>query len=210
MREMWEALSIADRIQTSIALATFFAVLVALFGERLWRWIDRPKIYLTFDRASDRCFRWADVALDNVQDEERHLNVKRQYFRLKVENKGGIAKNLRIRVDILKGNKELERFEPSTLLWISGREREDLANGESEYTNFISQVLHSPTKIDNRLRIEIFNAKERGIAWDRPLDQYNYKIIVYGDNLTPKIFLAKFTPNRNINTPGKLTVKKDC
>lgn len=83
---------------------------------------------------------------------------------MKVENKGGLARNLRIRVDILKGNKELERFEPSTLLWISGREREDLAKGESEYINFLSQVLYSPTKIENRLRIELFNAGERGIA----------------------------------------------
>ena len=206
----WELLTIADKIQVSLASITLLAVIVALFGERFWRLIDRPKIEISFNRNSDRCFRWADVLQDNVQDEGVHMNVRRQYFRLKVKNNGGLARNLRIRVDVFRGDEELERFEPSTLLWISGHEREDLANGESEYINFLSQVLQSPTRIGNRLRIEVFNAAEGGIAWDRPLARYNYKIVVYGDNIGPKTFIARFTPNTDINIPGRLTIKEDC
>lgn len=210
MLEIWESLTIADRIQAGIASATFLAVLVALFEERFWRWVERPRIEISFNRNSDRCFRWATVQQDNVQDDGLHMNVRRQYFRLKVKNNGGLARNLRIRVDVFMKNQEIKRFEPSTLRWISGREMEDLANGESEYLDFLSQVLESSTRIQNRLRIEVYNAAARGIAWDRPLAQYNYRVVVYGDNIQPKTFTARFMPYTEIKTPGRLTIKEDC
>lgn len=198
-------LSVSDKIQLLIVIATFLAVLVALFGERFWKWMDRPKIRISFNKKSEKCFRWADVEQDTIQDEGIHKDVKRQYFRLRVENNGSVAKNLKVRVDILRvDDKEPERFEPTTLLWISGGETIDLAREESEYVNFLSQVLSSPTKITNRVRIEVFNTKPRGIAWDRVLATYDFQLTVYGDNITPETRLIKFTPNKNISKAGTL------
>jgi len=200
-------LSTSDYIQILIALVTLLAVLVALFKDRFWNWWDRPRISVSFDKISDRCYRWAEVTRDNIQDEGQHLHVKRQYFRLKVENKGGLVKRLRVRVDMFDSrNNEVERFEPSELLWISGKEQMELARGESEYVNFLSQVIYSPTQISNRLRVELHNASERGIAWDRKLTVYNFRLTVYGDNIKPQTHFARFTPRKEADKPGKLEI----
>lgn len=44
-----QTLTSNDYIQMVIAFVTFLAVLVALFGERLWKWKDRPQIDVYFD-----------------------------------------------------------------------------------------------------------------------------------------------------------------
>lgn len=199
-------LSLSDKIQAIMTFFTFCAVLVALFGERFWRWIERPKIKVSFDKNSDRCFRWADVPLCNIQDEGKKLNVRKYYFRLKITNFGNVATNLRVRADIKdKNGKEVERFEPSTLQWINRKEENDLLNGESEYINFLSQVVNHP-EINNRLTIEVFDSSSRGIAWDRKLDTYNYSITVFGQNINPVSVNAKFKPNKDKSVPGKLVI----
>lgn len=191
-------------INSSIAVATFLAAFVALFGERFWNWISRPKIHISFDRNSERCFRWADVPLCNIQEEGQKPNVRKYYFRLKITNNGNTATKLRVRADILdKYGKPVDRFEPSTLQWISGREEEDLVNGESEYVNLLSQVVNHP-EINHRLTIEIFNTSPRGIAWDRILDKYKYSITVFGANIKPVSITAMFIPNRDKLLPGRL------
>lgn len=193
-------------INTSIATATFLAAFVALFGEKFWRWLGRPKIKVSFDKNSERCHRWADVGLCNIQDEGQIANVRKYYFRLKITNNGNAATKLRVRADIQdKHGNPVDRFEPSTLQWISGKEEEDLVNGESEYVNFLSQVVNHP-EINNRLTIEIFNTSTRGIAWDRKLDIYKYSITVFGENIKPVSVHAKFFPNRNKLLPGKLLI----
>lgn len=199
-------LTIADKIQMAMTFFTFCAVVIALLGERFWKWLERPKIKVSFDKNSERCFRWADVTLCNIQDEGQKANVKKYYFRLKITNIGGMAKKLRVRADIKdKNGNEVERFEPSTLQWISRKEETDLLNGESEYINFLSQVVNHP-EINNRLTIEIFDTSSRGIAWDRPLDKYKYSITVFGENIKPVSVNAKFVPNRTKTLPGKLTI----
>jgi len=199
-------LTISDKIQVAMTLVTFCAVLVALFGERFWKWLERPKIKIDFDEYSERCFRWADVPLCNIQDEEQIDNVRKYYFRLKITNNGNVARKLRVRVDIKdKNGKEVERFEPSTLQWINKKEETDILNEESEYVNFLSQVVNHP-EINNRLTIEIFDKSPRGIAWDRKLDKYEYFITVFGYNIKPVSVHAKFVPNRNMLSPGKLSL----
>lgn len=189
-----------------MAISTFLAVIVALFAERFWKWKDRPKIKIDFDKSSDRCFRWAMVPLCNIQDEGQRKDVKKYYFRLKVTNDGDAAIKLRVRVDIKdETGREIERFEPSTLQWINKKEETDLLKGESEYVNFLSQVVNSP-EIKNRLTIEIFDTSPRGIAWDRPLDTYEYAVTIYGENIKPILIHAKFVPDSNIMKPGKLTI----
>lgn len=199
-------LTISDKIQAAMTFFTFCAVIIALFGERFWRLLERPKIKVTFDKNSDRCFRWADVQLCNIQDEGRIQNVRKYYFRLKITNNGDTATKLRVRVDIKdKNGKEVERFEPSTLQWINRKEETDLLNGESEYVNFLSQVVNHP-EINNRLTIEIFDTSPRGIAWDRQLDRYEYSITVFGGNIKPVLVYAKFVPNKDKALPGKLMI----
>lgn len=197
-------ISLSDKIQITMSFFTFCAVVVALFGEIFWRWIERPKIKVSFDRNSDRCFRWADVPLCNIQDEGQITNVRKYYFRLKVSNTGKSATKLRVRVDVMdEKGKEVERFEPSTLQWINSKEETDLLNGESEYVNFLSQVVNHP-EINNRLTIEIFNTSPRGIAWDRKLNKYKYSVTVFGENIKPIFLQITFTPNRNKNLPGNV------
>ena len=197
-------ISLSDRIQLAMTFFTFCAVVVALFGERFWRWLERPKIRVFFDKNSDRCFRWADIPLCNIQDEGQIRNVKKYYFRLKITNTGKSATKLRVRADIMNEHgKEVERFEPSTLQWINGKEETDLLNGESEYVNFLSQVVNH-SELNNRLTIEIFNTHPRGIAWDRKLDKYRYSITIFGEDIKPVSLQARFIPNRKKTLPGNL------
>jgi len=199
--------------QLMTAVATFLAVLVALFGERLWRYIDSPKLNVLFDRGLERCFRWAIVPLDEIQDEGVIQDVKRQYFRLRVINRGkGPAKRLKAKVELYtKDNKLAERFEPSLLNWIGGFETIDLAPGEDWYIDFISQVI-SNHEINRRVRIEIANKKSRGIARDRELSTWILRVSIHGENISnPVIQYWKFLPSKNKNKPGRLIkMKKDC
>jgi len=193
-----------DKIQLSLAVITLLAVLVALFGERLWKWVDRPKVSVDFDQSSERCLRWAMVDPCNVQDEGQHRNVKRYYFRLRVQNQGSAAKKLRVRAELLdKTNTPIDRFEPTELNWISGIPKVDLARGESEYVNLLSQVVSHPG-IKNRLTVEVSNTSPRGIAWDRPLETYTLEVTVYGDNIDPVQSQFRFKPKKDITKPGEL------
>lgn len=197
-----------------IMIATFLAVLAALFGERFRKWLEHPKISLRFDKKSDRCFRKTQVN-DFLRFEKSPLkgdcNTERCLYRLEIENKGGLAKNVKVKIDILDAKeKEIQYFEPSTLRWISGREDEDLTRGEVNYVNICSQIMRvvSPKNIDarkleNLLRIELSDLTymqspasyleyERG-RYDLPLENYIFKVVVCGDNFKfiPKKF--KFT-----------------
>jgi hypothetical protein len=194
----------SDWIQAVLALITLLAVLVALFGARLWRWQDRPRLKIDFNKNSERCFRWAIIEANNVQDEGVFSKVKKYYFRLRVQNIGGVARNLRARCDVLGSDfQPLDRFEPTTLNWINSKESLDLARGESEYVNLISQVV-SNQSIKNRLTIEVFNTSPRGIAWDRPLKEYIFEVTLYGDNFKPVSTQFRFMPNTDVDKPGEL------
>jgi hypothetical protein len=160
-------------------LATFSVVFVALFGETVWDWIKRPNIFLKFDKASDRCFRQATVPVDKIQNgRDGHFkNVERAYYRLKVKNEGGLAKNVKVKIDIFDSEEnEIPYFEPSLLNWISGHEKEDLTNDEEDYVNICSQVI-SPCQETLK---KVYGQKE-------VLDNYIFKIIVHGDNIKPVV-----------------------
>ena len=194
----------SDWFHFLIVVATFSAVLVALFGEKFWKWYERPIIRLLFDEESDRCFRIATVRDDRIHGEHHDLTNERRYYRLKVENTGGFAKNVKIKIDVFDSEeKEIQYFEPSTLRWINGNEEEDLAVKEIEYVNVCSRVVNpdrtikqvypdiEPTYTEEKvhiskpLRIELYDTSERGIIRDFPLDNYIFKITVYGDNFKP-------------------------
>ena len=217
--------TIGEILQLLLVIATFFAVIVALFGERFREWLKRPKFDLKFDKSSDRCFREATVPQDNIQNEKEFTLVKRQYYRLMVKNKGGLAKNVKVKIDIFdETGKELQYFEPSSLNWISGEEKEDLAKGEINYINVCSQVIDhetyprfvsgDPTQdakipLERRLRIELHDTEHlRGIIWDRPLNDYKFVISFHGDNFEPITKYFVFNQPSSNTVPGDLVEEK--
>ena len=209
-----------------IMMATFLAVLVALFGETFREWRKRPKISLRFDKKSDRCFKKAGVVEDSLLFESKlkgSYATERCFYRLEIENKGGLAKNVKVKIDILDSKeKEIQYFEPSTLRWISGREYEDLTREEVNYVTICSQIVSvlGPKNIDARklespLRIEVFDTSfiqiqasgaygyERGRI-DLPLDNYIFKTVVCGDNFKPIPKKFKFTKPLTYGQTGDL------
>jgi len=83
------------------AIATFLAVIIALFGERFWEWLRRPKLHIEFDKESERCFRWAISPEEYRQDQGLFYSVRIWYFRLKVVNTGSTnIKGLIAKVDL--------------------------------------------------------------------------------------------------------------
>lgn len=193
-------------ISGSAALATFLAVFVALFGERIQDWIDRPKVRVSYWYKSERCFRSAMPIGDIIQNFPNFLPLERRFFRLKVCNEGRqTARRVKVVIDLYYENGELaERFEPNSLEWIAGdQETIDIASGEKTYINLLSQVTKiEPTaeKIPNNLfviRWEIFNRTPRGIAWDRESREYLIKLIIHGDNFESITKWFKFIPDKN-------------
>lgn len=80
------ALTFGDWVQVSISVATFLAVLVALFGERLWRRKDRPKIKVYFDSKDSECYHRTDM---HIHQNGRIIeSIPTYYIRLKVVNDG--------------------------------------------------------------------------------------------------------------------------
>ncbi len=214
--------TLSDKLQFGLLVTTFLAVIVALFGEKFREWIWGPNINLKFDKKSDRCFREATVPNDHFQNEPGtfYQNVKRAYSRLKVDNEGRLAKNVKVKIEVFDSEKkEIPYFEPSTLNWISGKEREDLAKKEVNYVNICSQVIdpnqkllrvvpldgsHTKKTMDRRLRIELYDTSQRGIIWDRKLDNYIFKIIAYGDNFDPITKRFEFKKPSSNTLPGDL------
>jgi len=189
-------LSISDWIQISISVSTFLAIVVALFGERIRWWLYGPSICVKFDRKNERCFRWAIVLNDQLQDQGVLNNVKRQYFRLRVNNCGfTTARQIKAKVELYFADRNLaDRFEPSTLHWISGLDALDLAPKEDWYLDLLSQVI-DPLSAKYKLRIELANKTPRGIAWDRYLETYILKVSLHAENLpSPIIKFFRFNP----------------
>ncbi len=194
------------------AIGTFLAVFVALFGETIWKYIRRPILQINFDSQLERCSRWGQHNGDVIQDQELAstgpiVDVKRQYFKLRVVNKGATtARQLRAKVELfdVEKNQLADRFEPSTLSWVTGPDFIDLAPEEDNYINLISQVLERDDIICP-LRIEIAYRQARAIAWDRHWKPYKLRVVLHGDNLQkPEVKYFMFTPNAEKGKLGKL------
>jgi hypothetical protein len=204
-----------------IAISTLAAVLVALFGERFWKWINRPVINVDYDVNSERCYRWAIREFDLLQDQYEFMWVKRQYFRLRVTNTGKTTiHNLKAKIELYDEDNNLaDRFEPTELSWITDVKTIDLAPNEDSYLNVISQAIEPKDgkakyldqqlnrvecgTIKYKLRLEINNRTQRGIAWDRYLLRWKFRISFHADDLPkPIVKFYIFTPLGD--SPGKL------
>ena len=208
-----------------IAIATLAAVVVALFGQRFWDWWRRPIVQVSFDKELERCYRWALAPREDLQDQGTFTSVRRQFFRLKVENKGlTTVRGLRAKIELYDAVKHelADRFEPNELNWISGSDAVSLAPNEEEYLNLLAQVLEptgeadyfvtnpdgstttNRSNIKYKLRVEIVNHSPRGIAWDRLLQDWKLRVSFHAENLEePTVKFFKFTPAQN-NDPGVL------
>lgn len=200
---------IQDWLNLLMVIATFLAVIVALFGEKLWDWLNRPKIRLSFDKNSERCLRTGIALKDSIQDDliiQGTTDIPRYFYQLKVVNEGGFAKNVKIKLDIhYADDSEKPRFEPSTLKWVGGTESEDFAKGEVDYINICSQVIQDGQVTANSpLRVELYNLHPRAIAWDLGLADYIFVLFIHGDNLKPFIKKFKFLNPAKTDKPGDL------
>jgi hypothetical protein len=178
------SMKFSESLQLVMASLTFLAILVALFGEKIRNWFDRPKLAVEFASQSERCCRAAEIEKDLVQDESGLIeNVTRRYYRLRVNNTGGTAKRVKAKIDVLDSKgKPAERFEPNLLRWVDWQDVVDLASGESHYVNLFS-VIENKEHVKNRLRLELADTTPRGIAWDRQLVVWILKVSIYGDNI---------------------------
>jgi len=194
---------------------TLLALLVALFNQRFQNWLDRPVVEVDFDRNSDRCYRTANLRNDIIQEFSEVITKERQYFKLKVSNKGrGIAKKVRIIIDLFREDmSEVERFEPNCLRWITGDKEIDIASGETTYVNLLSHVLGIYPLEDEKpvpnnffvIRWEIYDFSARAIAWDRQRENYIIKLIIHGENVKAKTHWFKYIPDgKDIFKAGQL------
>lgn len=197
---------ILDWIRLNAPVITLLAVLVALYGERFWRWIDSPKIKISFSIDSDRCRRKASVAPDRIQNVGMIDIVERQYYRLRIHNSGGYAKGLKTKVELLESNMlPPERFEPSSLRWIDGSETINLTKNEDDYINLLSYVTGT-IEVKNPIRIELHDLSNlRGIAWDRPMQVWILRVSIHGENLDKGLMEHwRFTPPSDSTSCGIL------
>jgi len=119
IRNIVQQINISDKIQIAMVLVTLLAVFVALFGERLWRYLDRPKLKLLFTLEPPLCHKTG----------MGQNKTPVYYFRFIVKNIGKIqAENCEVFIESVKkknSNGEYEffkNFTPVNLKWTGIRE----------------------------------------------------------------------------------------
>lgn len=103
-----------DFIQIVIAFATFLAVIVALFGERLWRWKDRPQTKVYFSSSNPECYHLTDIHI--IQNGVIIEAIPTYYIRLKVSN-NGVSTLENTEVVLEKVEPQPDRFMSLNLSW---------------------------------------------------------------------------------------------
>lgn len=106
-------LSIPDYIQLLIAGVTFFTALVALFAERFWRWIERPKIGISFDIKDAECYHPTNM---HIATSSGIVSVPSFYIRLKITNNGASTMD-NAEVVLEKVEPKPEKFMSLNLSW---------------------------------------------------------------------------------------------
>lgn len=86
-RKMKNIMSISDFIQLIIACVTFIAVIVALFANRFWEWLDRPHISVYFNDENTENYHQTSMELRNGAGQLIE-SIPTYYVRLKITNLG--------------------------------------------------------------------------------------------------------------------------
>lgn len=97
-------------LNLALAVITFLAVIVALFGQRFWEWINKPNIKVGISNESH-------YVVQGIRESSIIF-----YFRMKVVNTGKtVARNCRVKlISVVPENKEVKFYwEPDNLKWSS-------------------------------------------------------------------------------------------
>jgi len=113
-------LNISDKIQFFMAVSTFLAVFVALFGKKAWEYINRPLLHIKFKLAPPDCHK--------TKKQGGNVSFPVYYFRFLVENIGKTQAEgceivlERISIQNEQGNFiEYKNYTPVNLKWTGSR-----------------------------------------------------------------------------------------
>ena len=177
----------------ALTIATFLAVIVALFQQKFWEWLNKPKIKFGLSN-------FPPHAISVIGKQSNIL----QYYRFKIINEGKtIAKNCQVKlVSVISTRKKsiFSLIEPDKLKWSSApvdnrfsihREKIDISpSGGWEFCDLL--------KIDSHLltTIQFMSLGNRTIEI---ADEYIITIEISGDNFDPKTAQIKLSQNPNAN-----------
>lgn len=173
-------------------IATFLVVIVALFGERFWEWIRRPRIRLYFYTR----YPFIKEVDDPLPTGHKR---KRKWIRIYVENKGkSVANSCECWLEELKyfDSKEYRDcipFDPIVLHWVGYPIPENAQYTKEWVTNDIAS--ESKTLVDigyiveHSLDLNLLSSIQiiRGVRYQWLAGKYRFKIVVYGKNIKPEI-----------------------
>lgn len=186
-----DVLSISDKIQLLMVFGTFLAVVVALFGQRLWEFIDRPILKILFKEEAPACHK---TGLGG--------KVPVYYFRFIVKNTGNKqAEDCEAYLEKIKKlndsgiYEEYKNFTPVNLKWSGVREpiQRTIYPDKETYCD-LGKVVEQPqmyesryvnaTDSDQKLNKFIFELPEVYYSqWDCLLPgKYTITISIYSRN----------------------------
>ena len=177
----------------ALTIATFLAIIVALFQQKFWDWWNKPQIKFVLSN-------FLPTAIPQVGNQGNLL----QYYRFKVINEGKtIARNCQIKLVSIISTRKKSTFsliEPDKLKWSSApidnrfsihREKIDISpSGGWEFCDLL--------KIDSHLltTIQFMSLGNRILPIT---DEYIITIEISGDNFEPKMAQIKLSQNPNAN-----------
>ncbi|MBI4004585.1 hypothetical protein HY358_00445 [Candidatus Roizmanbacteria bacterium] len=199
----------SDFIQIVIATITLFAVLVALFGQRFWKWKDKPQIGINFDEENSEFYHLTDMHI--IQNGAIIALIPTYYIRLKITNLGKTTLE-NAEVILEKVAPQQERFMSLNLSWagfiappndITRTAR--IPPGQSRVVDIIEVMEPKPTsEIADYLKKLKDTDAERYSAYGKgfrccsikpnslsdifPINNYMFNLGVYADNVYPKNF----------------------
>jgi len=200
---------IPDYINLVIAFATFFTGLVALFGEKFWRWLARPKIGVSFDDKNSEYYQL-------ISQDNGNFSIPTYYIRLKVSNNGGrTLRNTEVVLERIEPM--LNAFQSLNLGWsnqvpdIMGISRTIRISEDQSRPVDIIEVNNPSSAINASTKTTLVLEKKRYEAYSKgfrccsikpntlsdilPAGRYIFHIKVYADEVKP--------------LPVKLSIKYD-
>jgi hypothetical protein len=104
------------------AIATFGAIIVAIFGEKLKRWFIKPRLVLIDVRKTQQ----------TVNDKDGK-SMEVEMFRFHLKNEGSASTGSVKAIVVHNSNVDQERFIPIPLNWTHVGNKRDIAGGEELY-----------------------------------------------------------------------------
>lgn len=202
-------LTTADKIQLAIASVTFLAVLVALFGERIWKWKDRPRISISFKNNDSECYHLTDMHI--LQNGRIIEAIPSYYIRIRVTNTGrATLENTEVVLEDVKPKPD--KFMSLNLSWAGFIQAQNdikrtirIPRGQTRILDVIEVMEPSQTKAladrllasndtdANRYKsysegFRCCSIKPNTLSDVFPAGEYIFQLGVYADDVKPKFF----------------------